>query len=318
MAVASTSAPIARSHQQTGDGRTSVALAELIALRARTSSVRLPQRQSRAARAGQQSSRLYGRGMDYAESRAYQGGDDVRRLDWRLTARSGKLHTKLFQEEREGRLLILLDTHASMHFGTRTRFKSVQAARAAALAGWLAVGAGERVGALAFGAMRQSIRPQGSSRGALALCAALANWSNDASPDAIDEPLSAALARADRLTHGASRVLLLSDGQSCDAAARQRLLGLARHADVGVLIVADALELAPPPPGRYPLEQAGDYRVVDLHGTRQRDDFQRALGAGQARLGALAQSLGLPWRSIDTSVDPLDAVSTLLGARGRR
>ena len=87
--------------------------------------------------------------MDYAESRVYQPGDDVRRLDWRLTARSGELHTKLFQEEREGRLLILLDTHASMRFGTRVRFKSVQAARAAALAGWYAVRAGERVGAMA-------------------------------------------------------------------------------------------------------------------------------------------------------------------------
>lgn len=318
MAVASVAMPTADTAQSTGDGRTSVALAELIALRARVGSLRLPQRQSRAARAGQQSSRLYGRGMDYAESRAYQGGDDVRRLDWRLTARSGKLHTKLFQEEREGRLLILLDTHASMHFGTRTRFKSVQAARAGAMAGWLATRAGERVGALAFGAMRQSVRPQGSSRGALALCAALTTWSNDAAASAIDESLSDALARADRLTHGASRVLLVSDGQSCDAPARHRLLGLARHADVGVLIVADALELAPPPPGRYPFEQAGDYRVVDLHATRQRDDFQRALGAGQARLSALAQSLGLPWRSIDTSADPLDAVSALLGARGRR
>jgi hypothetical protein len=87
--------------------------------------------------------------MDYAESRVYQPGDDVRRLDWRLTARSGELHTKLFQEEREGRLLVVLDTHPSMRFGTRVRFKSVQAARAAAVAGWYAVRAGERVGAMA-------------------------------------------------------------------------------------------------------------------------------------------------------------------------
>lgn len=316
MAVKSATMPVAK--QDMGDGLTSVALAELIALRARVGSLRLPQQQSRAARAGQQTSRLYGRGMDYAESRAYQGGDDVRRLDWRLTARSGKLHTKLFQEEREGRLLILLDTHATMHFGTRTRFKSVQAARAAALAGWLATRAGERVGALAFGATRQSIRPQSGVRGALALCAALAGWSNNGANDAAHEPLSDALARADRLTHGASRVLLVSDGQSCDPAARLRLLGMARRAHVVVLVLADALEIAPPPPGRYPFEQGGDYRVVDLQATRQRDDFQRVLGAGQARLGALAQSLGLRWRSIDTSTDPLEAVSVLLGARGRR
>lgn len=115
-----------------GDGRVSVSLAELLAQRARAARKPLPLRRSRAAPAGPQASRVHGRGMDYAESRAYQPGDDVRRLDWRLTARSGKLHTKLFQEEREGRLLVLLDTHASMRFGTRARFKSVQAARAAA------------------------------------------------------------------------------------------------------------------------------------------------------------------------------------------
>jgi uncharacterized protein (DUF58 family) len=134
-----------------GDGRSRVSLAELIALRARVARVHVSPLRSRAARNGQQSSRLYGRGMDYAESRVYQAGDDVRRLDWRLTARSGKLHTKLFQEDREGCLLILLDTHASMRFGTRTRFKSVQAARAAAYASWYAVRAGERVGVMAFG-----------------------------------------------------------------------------------------------------------------------------------------------------------------------
>ena len=117
-----------------GDGRVQVSLSELLAQRARVAHIALQPLDSRAASSGQQSSRLFGRGMDYAESRIYQPGDDVRRLDWRLTARSGKLHTKLFQEEREGRLLILLDSHASMRFGTRVRFKSVQAARAAALA----------------------------------------------------------------------------------------------------------------------------------------------------------------------------------------
>jgi uncharacterized protein (DUF58 family) len=107
-----------------GNGRTQVSLTELIALRARVGKARLAPLVSRAGRSGQQSSRLFGRGMDYAESRVYQAGDDVRRLDWRLTARSGKLHTKLFQEDREGSLLILVDTHASMR-GTCGRLRSV-------------------------------------------------------------------------------------------------------------------------------------------------------------------------------------------------
>jgi uncharacterized protein (DUF58 family) len=250
--------------------------------------------------------------MDYAESRVYQAGDDVRRLDWRLTARSGKLHTKLFQEDREGCLLILLDTHASMRFGTRVRFKSVQAARSAAVAAWYAVRAGERVGVMAFGHAEQLLRPQAGSRGALAVCGALAAWDAQTTSGKV-EPLSDALTRASRVLHGASRVLLISDGFSCDTPARQRLLDLTRHAGVSVLVVADALELSLAPPGRYPLEHAGERSEVLLQSERQRSEFQSALGAGPARLGELAKSLGLRCNSIDTAADPLDAVTALFG-----
>ena len=301
------------SQRADGDGRSQVSLAELIALRARVGRVRMAPLLSRAARSGQQSSRLYGRGMDYAESRVYQAGDDVRRLDWRLTARSGKLHTKLFQEDREGCLLILLDTHASMRFGTRARFKSVQAARAAACVAWYAVRAGERVGVMAFGHAEQLLRPQPGPRGALAVCGALANWDAQPSSDKI-EPLADALTRASRVLHGASRVLLISDGFSCDASARQRLLDLTRHAGVSVLVVADALELALAPAGRYPLEHAGERSEVLLQSERQRHDFQRVLGAGSARLGELAQSLNLRCSRIDTVADPLESITGLFGA----
>lgn len=299
-------------HRTDGDGCSQVSLAELIALRERIARVRVAPLLSRAARSGQQSSRLYGRGMDYAESRVYQAGDDVRRLDWRLTARSGKLHTKLFQEDREGCLLILLDTHASMRFGTRVRFKSVQAARSAAVAAWYAVRAGERVGVMAFGHAEQLLRPQAGSRGALAVCGALAAWDAQTTSGKV-EPLSDALTRASRVLHGASRVLLISDGFSCDTPARQRLLDLTRHAGVSVLVVADALELSLAPPGRYPLEHAGERSEVLLQSERQRSEFQSALGAGPARLGELAKSLGLRCNSIDTAADPLDAVTALFG-----
>ena len=86
--------------------------------------------------------------MEYAESREYAQGDDARHIDWRLTARSGKPHTKLFQAERERLTLLVADTAPSLYFGTRTRFKSVQAARAGAVAAWIAVRDGDRIAAL--------------------------------------------------------------------------------------------------------------------------------------------------------------------------
>src|SRR5579875_3366137 len=117
------------------DGITRVDLAELLRLRARAAKPRATAARIRAPLAGAHLSSLRGRGMDYAESRVYQAGDDVRNIDWRRTARSGEWHTKLFQEERERSLLLLVDTHPEMRFGTRVRYKSVAAARAAAVAG---------------------------------------------------------------------------------------------------------------------------------------------------------------------------------------
>lgn len=304
------------SNQADGDGRVRVSLAELIALRARVARLRLPPQDSRATRVGTHSSRLYGRGMDYAESRAYQPGDDVRRLDWRLTARSGRLHTKLFQEEREGQLLILLDHHPGMRFGTQVRFKSVQAARAAAMAAWYAVKAGERVGLMAFGENSYLQRPRGGWRGALDLCGALLKV--DESVPGHAEPLSEALAQVTKLQHGANRVLLISDGQSSDEAAQRRLIEMMRHTAIRILIVADAVELHPMPSGTYPIEHAGVRRQLVLQSQRQREDFQRNLAVDHLRLATMAASLGIPHRVIDTAVDPLDAISTLLRDTGGR
>jgi uncharacterized protein (DUF58 family) len=299
-----------------GDGRVRVSLSELIALRSRVARLRLPPRDSRATHVGIQSSRLYGRGMDYAESRAYQPGDDIRRLDWRLTARSGRLHTKLFQEEREGQLLILTDQHASMRFGTRTRFKSVQAARAAALAAWCAVRAGERVGLMTFGGNACLQRPRMGTRGALDVCGALAQC--DATPTDHQESLSQAFQRVVKLQQNANRVLLISDGQSADEAARDRMLELMRHTALRVLVVADALELETVAAGHYPIEHHGQRRNLALETTSQREAFQKSVGAGQATLIRMAQSLGVPHRVIDTAADPLESVAALLLEAGAR
>ncbi|RUL64081.1 DUF58 domain-containing protein [Dyella dinghuensis] len=299
-----------------GNGRVQVSLSELIALRSRVARMRLPPRDSRATHVGAQSSRLYGRGMDYAESRAYQPGDDVRRLDWRLTARSGRLHTKLFQEEREGQLLILMDQHASMRFGTRVRFKSVQAARAAALAAWYAVRAGERVGLMTFGGNAHLQRPRGGTRGALDICGALARC--DANPTDHQESLSQAFKRVIRLQQNANRVLLISDGQSAEDDARDRMLELMRHTALRVLIVADALELNEVPAGYYPIEHHGERHNLVLETASQREAFQKSLGAGQAKLMAMAQSLGVPYRVMDTAADPLESTAALLLEAGTR
>lgn len=303
------------------DPHVAVTLDALLAQRLRVpASMRVVPALARSHLVGPQAGRSRGRGMDYIESRAYQPGDDMRQIDWRLTARSGRMHTKLFQEERERIFMIVGDTHGSMHFGTRARFKSVQAAQAQALAAWCAVRAGERVGAVGFGAVQHALKPRGGMRGALALAGAWVEWDRQVRAQAAPphEPLSAALARVAGLLRGAGQVLLVSDGQCCDDAARAHLLQLRRRADVAVLIVADALELAAPPAGRYPVEVGGLRRLLDLRSASQRQRFQQQLGQGVARLAGLCRALGLRHRIIDTADDPLDAVLALRSGRGGR
>lgn len=218
-------------------------LAELVALRASA----LGRGQARRARfgvVGQAASAMRGRGMEYAESREYAYGDDARHIDWRLSARSGKPHTKLFQAERARLSLIVADTAAAMYFGTRVRFKSVQAARAGAVAAWRAVGVGDRVAALRGSQREAAVAPGAGAHAALRVLDALARWY--ARPPADDAGLALALEHAQRLLRPGSRLLALAEPASIATVPARRWSALTRHADVLVLLLADPLEQQPP------------------------------------------------------------------------
>ena len=98
--------------------------------------------------AGGYRSKFRGRGMDFDEVRTYQPGDDIRNIDWRVTARTGKPHTKLFKEERERPVFLLIDQSKHLFFGSRNALKSVVAARAASLLVWASINAGSRIGGI--------------------------------------------------------------------------------------------------------------------------------------------------------------------------
>lgn len=299
-------------------GITRVDLAELLALRARAAKpVAL---RARSALTGGHASALRGRGMDYAESRVYQPGDDARNIDWRRTARSGKWHTKLFEAEREHSLLLLIDTHATMRFGTRVRYKSVAAARAAAWMTWTCVRAGDRIGAMAFGAVRAAVDPHAGTRGALSVLGALARWdglAQAAGGDAI-EPLSVALKRAQRLIVPGSRAWLLSDGWCADDATAKALTRAARHADLRVAIVVDALERDPAPAGAYVFETESEKQVIDLADAKARVQFRQRMSRGWRQLAEACDRAAIPWTMLATADEPDIAVAPLWRRRSRR
>lgn len=283
-------------------------LAELIALRERVRGWP-PARLGAASVSGPALSPFRGRGMEYAESRPYAAGDDARHIDWRLTARSGRTHTKLFQAERERITLLVADTAPALYFGTRTRFKSVQAARAGAIAAWAAQRSGDRIGALRGSLRDPPVPPLGGTRGVLRVLDALARWYAQPPPD--DLGLDHALLAAARLLRPGARVIVLADPLSIESVAQGRLAALAAHHDLLVLLLTDPLELEPPR-GLMPFASDGVRVELDL-ATRElqaawRQQFALRIDAQSQRL----HLLGAGTRTLRTDDDPETLLRALL------
>lgn len=242
-------------------------LAELVALRALARQRGAVRRARSGARALAPSPQR-GQGMEYAESRDYVAGDDARHIDWRVTARTGRPHTKTFQRERERLTLIVADTAAALYFGTRVRFKSTQAARAGAIAAWSAAADGDRIAALRGSVIEAPVPPAGGTRGALRVLHALTRWY--ATPPAGDAGLGVAMDHARRLLRPGSRLLVLADAGSVAAVPARDWAAVGAHCDALVLLLDDPVERLPP---RARLGFAGLEGRVDLDLT---SDVQRA------------------------------------------
>jgi len=218
-------------------------LTELIGLRQFARRSRESKR-SRSGKIAHAASMLRGRGMEYAESRDYVIGDDARHIDWKLSARTGKTHTKTFQTERERLTLIVADRTPALYFGTRVRFKSVQAARAGAVAAWSALRDGDRLAALCDSQTHPLVPPAGGTRGVLRVLDALVRWYSQIPEE--NGRLQHTLEQATRLTHPGARVHVLADPASALAVPAAIWSALGMHMEVDLLLLTDPLELDPP------------------------------------------------------------------------
>lgn len=238
---------------------------ELLFYKNKTSLLDLsPKRTVQAKLAGSYLAKTKGRGMEFDEARHYQPGDDIRAIDWRVTARTGKTHTKLFREEKERPVFILTDLSSSMHFGTQLLFKSVQAAHLTALIAWSAQQRGDRVGGLLFNsAAHREYKPQTRHKAVLALLHGLMTLHQHQQTNGPQQVnLTDACARLRRLARPGSLVFLLSDFQQLNPPALQHINRLSRHCEVIAYPLSDPFEHQLP---QVPVRQA----VAVTDGTTQ-------------------------------------------------
>lgn len=215
----------------------------------------MPLQPIRSLLAGRHASRLRGRGLNFEEIRRYLPGDDVRQIDWKATVRTRKTQLRVYTEERERTVLLLVDQRMGMFFGSVRNMKSVAAAETAALAAWRVLGQKDRIGALVFNdSAIDSVAPQRSQAAVMKILKAVAARNQSLSVAKAVRPnpamLNSVLQRASNLVKHDSLVCLISDGRGHDDETRHLLSRIAAHNDVLLCLVTDPMEADLPEAGQ--------------------------------------------------------------------
>ncbi|WP_313290463.1 DUF58 domain-containing protein [Stutzerimonas nitrititolerans] len=301
-----------------------VTLAELIDIRHRVREVPLfstPHRRSPLV--GLHHSRLRGRGIDFDQVRIYQPGDDVRTIDWRVTARTQEPHTKLFHEERERPIYLLVEQSQHLFFGSGLNFKSVLAAQAASLVGWAALAHNDRVGGLVFGnGEHHEIKPRRSKQSLLQLLDRLVrvNRQLDGQQRVDPDAFGLALRRAREVLRPGSLAVILCDERTLSEAAEQQLSLLGRHVDLLLMPVFDPLDHALPAAGLLRFAQYGARLELDTRDAGIRQAYRQLGEARMARWQRLADRLRVILMPLNTQYELVAQLREYLSAKpeGRR
>lgn len=307
-----------RAHVNQSRSPVAIELTELIALGDRLLPAAPQSRRRLAALQGGYRSRFRGRGMEFAEVRAYLPGDDVRSIDWRVTARRGKVHTKLFHEERERPVLIALDYRRPMFFATRGRFKAVQASQLAALFAWQALARGDRIGGFLFSEERHlELRPQRGKQAVLQLLRQMVNdpvWQRPLHrPFAPQQRLAATLQRLQRVARPGSLILLLSDFSQWDERVEQQLAELNRHCELGLVHCYDPLEAELPPAGSYRLSDGERDLSIVTSDLKTRVEYQNNFARRLEALENFCRGQRARFLRLATHEDPLSCLAATRG-----
>ena len=284
-----------------------VGLDELLGLRA---SVTRGTRSRRATvQHGEKTSKARGRGMDFAEVRAYQPGDDVRSIDWRVTARRNKPHTKVFQEEKERPTLIMVDQTRPMFFGSKARLKSVAAAEIAARLAWQSLANNDRVGGIVAADTGLAVhRPLRNARAVARLLHDLAKRNAALNAQTLpDKPFKDALTRLAHIARSGHRIHIVTDCHALEQEDREKLLHLSRHNEVHAIFVYDVLETHLPPANRYRVTDRASTLAFHSGNTKLRQEYKERFQHRKNALESLCRDVRIRCQFVTTTT-PLERV----------
>ena len=300
-------------------GGAHTSLRELTALRYQAHGFSyLPEQPVTSVLSGRKRSRLRGRGLDFDELRHYRPGDDIRTMDWKVTRRAGTPFVRVFTEERDRPVWVVVDQRRSMFFGSRFQMKSVAAAEAAALTAWRVLGVGDRIGAVLFDDSQcQLIPPSRSHRSLMGWLERLTRMNCALSADSEGSPqaLEEALEKLSRRIGRDGLVVLISDFDGWNDPCHNLIKSMRADNDIIAAIVSDPLE--------RDIEGAHSLVVSDGHYQLRLDDgsanaSERFRADFEHRLTTLTHNLrkyGIPLIPLDTATPVASQLQRKLGGQ---
>ncbi len=303
------------------DTRIYASLKELVALQYQASGFSfLPKQPVHSILSGRHSSRLRGRGLNFEELRHYRAGDDIRTMDWKVTNRTRKPHVRVFTEERERPVLLLVDQRINMFFGSKLKLKSVIAAELTALSAWRVLSVGDRVGALIFNDHEIiETRPHRSRKTVMQILHNVLTLNHKLSavyPDTQNDlMLNKALKETERLSGHDYLIVIISDLSGWDGETVKRIKRLGRHNDVMVSLVFDPLEKTLPDSSKLVLSDGQMQIQVDAASQGLGEQFTEHFESGVEHLQSELNKHGIPVIPMNTTETVLDQIRKAIGER---
>ena len=265
--------------------------------------------------AGQYESAFKGRGIEFAEVREYQPGDDIRTIDWNVSARFGHPFVKVFHEERELTLMLLLDLSGSHLFGTRNRFKRELLAEVAGMLAFLAIRTNDKVGAILFSSVVEKyIPPKKGASHVWRLIKEIFTYE----PEDLTTNVDAVLTYLNRVTKRHAIVFLISD--CMDTGFEKSLRLTAKKHDLTVIRVSDPAEEELPDVGLMTLRdpETGQVAVVNTRSNSLRQRWAGYRREHSTYLSDLFNRAGVDLVELSTDGPVVEALARLFDTRRRR